>query len=167
MTIVQTTTPSCPLLAVMSPLQRERRVGWELKDGDEWKVKQVSTIVGLGHQSQTFWGLIGRTDDNKAVQMYSFRWLWPPKSNFLETYWANWWQQLSTIISLEPAVATKCFLPGLLDEWARTDENKWRPSDTRHSKWPFTPHGGKMKQRKELVFFCFQHLSLRVAGPPP
>lgn len=73
MTFVQTTTPSCPLLAVMSPLQRQRHVGWELKDGDEWKAKQVSTIVGLRHQSQTFWGLIGRTDDNKAVQMYSFK----------------------------------------------------------------------------------------------
>ena len=72
MTFVQTTDPrmSPPGCYVTSP---KRRVGWELKDGDEWKVKQVSTNVGIGHQSQTFSGLIGRTDDNKAVQMYCFK----------------------------------------------------------------------------------------------
>ena len=53
MTFVQTTAPlmSPPGCYVTSP---KRRVGWELKDGDEWKVKKVSTNVGLGYQSQTF-----------------------------------------------------------------------------------------------------------------
>ena len=141
MTFVQTTTPSCPLLAVMSPLQREGRVGWELKDGDEWKVKQVRTNVWLGHQCQTFWGLIWRTDDNKSVQTYHLNQLWPPNV-FFPAYWTNELELMRTSGYQVTHVTQSGHSPHMEEKWNRENNCYFFVFNICHSEWLAHPHNG-------------------------
>ena len=167
----------------MSPLQRDVLGGnWRMEMNGKWnksvqmydlatKVKLFQDLLGelmtksqykcipsnsYGHPSQTFWRLIGRTDDNYSVQTYHLNQLWPPNV-FLPAYWTNELELMRTSGYQVTHVTQSGHSPHMEEKWNRERNWYFFVFNNCYSEWLAHPHYGDLLPAigEELEFFIF------------
>ena len=98
-------------------------------------------LDGCGHPSQTFWRLIGRTDDNNSVQTYHLDQLWPPNI-FFRAYWTNEQGLMRTSGYQVTHVTQSGHSPHMEEKWNRERNWYFFVFNICHSEWLAHPHNG-------------------------
>ena len=113
-------------------------------------------LNSCGHPSQTFWRLIGRTDDNNSVQTYHLNQLWPPNV-FFPAYWKNELELMRTSGYQVTHVTQSGHSPHVEEKWNRERNWYFFVFNNCYSEWLAHPHYGDLLPAigEELEFFIF------------
>ena len=100
-------------------------------------------LNSCGHPSQTFWRLIGRTDDNNSVQTYHLNQLWPPNV-FFPAYWTNEQGLMRTSGDQVTHVTQSGHSPHIQRKVEKKQRKDWLffVFNNCHSEWLAHPHNG-------------------------